>query len=101
MKKIFLSTASLLLVVTASMAQVVGPAPQASQRGRIRQGVATGTLTPTEAARLRAREANITATKQAARADGVVTTAERRVVRSEERRTSRAIYRQKHDAQVR
>ena len=60
----FLSIYSLLLVVTASMAQVAGPALQASQRGRIRQGVATGTLTLAEAARLRAREANITATKQ-------------------------------------
>ena len=53
------------------------------------------------APRLRTREADIRQDKQAARADGVVTPDERRDIRTDERRTSRAIYRQKHDGQVR
>jgi hypothetical protein len=101
-----LVTASLLVLLATKLpvaqAQALRPAiSQPVERARIRQGVRSGELTPNEAARLHAREANITATKQAARADGVVTPAERQVVRREERRTSRAIYRQKHDGQVR
>ena len=105
--KLTLFTAPLLglllaIELPAAQAQVLRPATsQPAERARIRQGVRSGELTGPEAASLRAREANITATKQAARADGVVTPAERRVVRSEERHASRAIYRQKHDAQVR
>jgi len=102
----FAAPLAVLLVMAAELpaaqAQALRPATnQPVERARIRQGVSSGELTRPEAARLRAREANITATKQAARADGVVTPTERRVVRGEERRTSRAIYRQKHDGQVR
>ena len=103
--KAALIVAPLLLLAAklpAAQAQALRPAAsQPVERARIRQGVRSGELTPIEAARLHAREANITATKQAARADGVVTPAERQVVRREERRTSRAIYRQKHNGQVR
>ena len=104
MRKVFSAAAFVLLATTATLAQVlvpVRPAPQANQRARIRQGVATGNLTPAEAARMRSREAGITAEKRAARADGVVTPGERHDIRKTEQRTSRAIYRQKHDAQVR
>ena len=98
MKNVFSAAALVLLVTTATCAQV---APQANQRARIRQGVANGELTRTEAARMRGREAGITAEKRAARADGVVTPGERRDIKSSERSASRAIYRQKHDGQVR
>jgi len=106
MKPSFFAAALVALLVAAELpaarAQVLRPATsQPVERARIRQGVRSGELTRPEAARLRAREANITATKQAALADGVVTPTERRVVRGEERRASRAIYRQKHDGQVR
>jgi hypothetical protein len=86
----------------AAQAQVPRPATsQPVERARICQGVCSGELTPWQMrARLRAREANITAAKQAAQADGVIIPAEHRVVRGEERCTSRAIYRQKHDSQV-
>lgn len=104
MKKVFSAASFVLLATTATLAQVlvpVRPAPQANQRARIRQGVATGELTRTEAARMRGREAGIAAEKRAARADGVVTPGERRGIKSSERSASRAIYRQKHDGQVR
>ena len=101
---LYLLFAGLLLALTAGAAAAQTPAlnaRQATQRARIRQGVATGELNRREAARMRGREAGITAEKRAARADGVVTPAERLDIRKDEQRASRAIYRQKHDAQVR
>ncbi|GAB3584724.1 hypothetical protein [Hymenobacter daeguensis] len=76
-------------------------ARQRNERARINQGVASGELTRTEAARMRGREAEIRQDKRAAKSDGVVTRDERQDIRQDERQASRAIYRQKHDAQVR
>ena len=100
MQKMILA-AAFLLTATVSFAQAVGPASQANQRARIRQGVATGELTRPEAARLKGREAAIRHDKRAARADGVVTRRERKDIRQEKTSASRAIYNQKHDGQVR
>jgi Skp family chaperone for outer membrane proteins len=72
---------------------------QANQEKRIEQGVKSGQLTKREAARLEKREGKLEADKQAAKADGKVTKAERRKLNREADRDSRAIYRQKHDAQ--
>ncbi|RYE90216.1 MAG: hypothetical protein EOO37_03470 [Cytophagaceae bacterium] len=99
-----LSAAVVLLIATATLAQAQTPvinARQQNQRARIRQGVATGELNRREAARMRGREAGITTEKRAARADGVVTPGERQDIRRTENSASRAIYRQKHDGQVR
>ncbi len=105
MKNTVLSfAASVLLAATVFAAQAQTPvinANQRNQRARIRQGVASGELNRREAARMRSREAGITAEKRAARADGVVTRGERRDIRGNERSASRAIYNQKHDGQVR
>lgn len=87
----------------AAMAQAPTPglnARQANERARIRQGVASGQLNRPEAARMRARQANIHQEKKAARADGVVTHDERQDIRQDQRQASRAIHRQKHDQQV-
>lgn len=89
---------------SAATAQTATPAVahrQAHQRARIKEGVRSGELTRTEAARLRAREADIREDKREARADGVVTPGERHEIRRDTRQASRAIYRQKHDAQTR
>ena len=99
-----LAAISFLAVSYPSDAQVVTPginARQRNERARIRQGVASGELTRTEAARLRAREAGIRQDKRAAHADGVVTRDERHDIRKDESQASRAIYRQKHDGQKR
>ncbi|QKG53520.1 hypothetical protein [Hymenobacter sp. BRD67] len=108
MKNLFCSVAAFcgLLAVSAPLAQAQDRTPainarQAQERNRIRQGVRSGELTRPEAARLRGREARIGADKRAARADGVVTRGERQEIRHDEQRTSRAIYNQKHDRQVR
>jgi len=74
---------------------------QVNQQERIADGVKDGQLTAPETAKLETREANIQADKKEAKSDGVVTSKERKHLKREENRTSRAIYRQKHDAQHR
>ena len=99
-----LAACGLLAIPHMASAQTATPAitaRQANERARIRQGVASGQLTHPEAARLRAREADIHQDKKAARADGVVTRDERQDIRKDERQASRAIYRHKHDNQTR
>lgn len=99
-----LAALALLTVTTSASAQTATPgitARQHSEQARIRQGVRSGQLTPVEAARLRTREADIREDKREAKADGVVTHEERHELRKDENQASRAIYRQKHDAQVR
>lgn len=73
---------------------------QVNQQKRIDQGVASGQLNARESRRLDKREAKIAADEAKARSDGKVTKAERRHLRHEENRASRAIYRQKHDRQT-
>ena len=73
---------------------------QVEQEKRIQQGVASGALTPKEAAKLEKRESKIQADKVAAKADGKVTNAERRKLTREQNRASAAIKREKHDRQT-
>ena len=74
---------------------------QEHQQKRIAHGVKNGELTAKETAKLETREAKIQHDKRVAKSDGNVSSVERRKLRREENRTSRAIYRQKHDAQAR
>lgn len=68
-----------------------------SQENRIINGLRSGELTVAEARQLQARENGIEAQKQSAKADGVVTPMERRDIRRAQAKTSRAIYRKKHN----
>jgi len=68
---------------------------------RIRRGVRSGELTRTERAGLKMKEARVRRDERAARANGVVTPAERRNINRDKKNLNRSIYRQKHDAQVR
>lgn len=70
---------------------------QVQQQKRIAEGVRSGELTAKETANLETREAKIQADKRAAKADGVVTTAERAKLQAEENRASRKIYQKKHN----
>lgn len=107
MKKNVISAACLLALITIAstgFAQTKTPVVkerQENQQKRIAAGVKDGELTAKETEHLEAREAKIQSDKKAAKADGVVTRQERAKLRREQNRTSRAIYRQKHDAQVR
>lgn len=72
---------------------------QANQERRIDQGVASGALTPREANRLEAGQARVNRMENRAKADGVVTGAERARLQQAQDVQSARIYRQKHDAQ--
>ena len=99
-----LAVAVSMLVAGTVVAQTATPGiteRQENQKARIEQGVKSGQLTHREAARLRAEQRSIRAEKRLAKADGVVTPAERAKIRRDQRRASRDIYRQKHDAQTR
>ena len=74
-----------------------------NQQERIAQGVKSGQLTPRETAHLEGREAAIHKEVHNDRVanGGKLTPAEKAKVNRQENRTSRAIYRQKHDAQHR
>lgn len=73
---------------------------QARQQQHINQGTASGQLTAKEASRLQQREAKLANDEAAAKADGVVTRAERRKLHREANHNSHAIRRQKHDRQT-
>ncbi len=72
------------------------------QQERIAQGVKSGQLTSGETARLEGRESRINREVHNDRAanGGTLTAAERRQVNRQEDRTSRAIYRKKHNGRV-
>jgi hypothetical protein len=104
MRRFFALIPATLLIAMAALAQTATPGvteKQINQKERIKEGVKSGELTRAEARRLRAREAKIQHDKKVAKSDGVVTREERAKLHREQRRTSRAIYREKHDAQER
>lgn len=72
---------------------------QAHQERRIGQGVASGELTEREARRLQRQQGVIAKAEDHAKADGSVSRDERRRLHHMQDHASRAIYRQKHDAQ--
>jgi hypothetical protein len=99
---------ALAFAAFAAQAQSAGPAAtpgidkrQANQEKRIDQGVASGQLTRREARRMERQQAAVDRAEDKAKADGVVTKAERARLHNQQDRTSRRIYRQKHDAQQR
>jgi Skp family chaperone for outer membrane proteins len=106
--EIFMKTKALVTVLALtmaglSMAQTATPnldKREANQQQRIDQGVASGQLNARETNRLQKREAKLAADEAAAKADGTVTRAERRKLQREANRDSKAIRKQKHDAQT-
>jgi len=70
---------------------------QHEQQKRIRHGVRSGELTRGEARRLERDERGIRQEERAARADGVVTRGERREINRDLNKTSRRVYRAKHN----
>ena len=72
---------------------------EANQQKRIAEGVENGSLTPKETAKLENREAKIHNEIKTDRAanGGKLTPAERAKINREQNRTSRAIYRKKHN----
>jgi hypothetical protein len=83
----------------ASAATPVFDQRQHNQDRRIDQGVASGALTTPEARRLDRQQDAIERAEDKAKADGVVTHRERKHLGKMQNHSSKAIYRQKHDAQ--
>lgn len=97
-----LSAAALVLCSFMVFAQDNTATPRVDRREqrqqrRIEQGEKSGQLTPRETRNLERREAKIHRDEAKAKSDGTVTPAERRKLNREENRTSRAIYRKKHN----
>ena len=74
---------------------------QANQERRIDQGIASGELTKREAHRMNHQQAVVNRAEDKAKADGTVTAQEKKRLTKAQNKTSRHIYRQKHDAQDR
>ena len=92
-----------LLTTTAGLASASTATPrvdrrEARQHARIRQGVASGRLTPGETARLRTGQHHVRAMERRAKADGVVMPGERARIARAQNRQSRQIFRLKHNA---
>jgi len=74
---------------------------QANQQKRIEQGIQSGELNQREAARLQREQNRIQAMENKALADGEMSKQERRRIQRRLNKSSRHIYREKHDAQKR
>jgi hypothetical protein len=93
--KLLFSAIILALAVSSADAQTV--VRQKRQHQRIKQGVRSGELTRAEAVNLRNGQKEIREDKREARADGVVTPAEKKEIRQDQRQESRKIFRKKHN----
>jgi len=91
--KTLLAFTLVLFSVTASQAQ--------TQRARIRHGVKSGELTRRETKTLVKQQVETRQDVKAAKADGVVTAAEKKEIKQDKRKSNRAIYRKKHNVRVR
>lgn len=72
---------------------------QETQQKRIEQGIQSGELNQREAARLQREQNRIEAMENKALADGTLSKAEKRRLQRRLNKSSRHIYREKHDAQ--
>lgn len=104
---ILFALAFTLVLADIALAQTPTPTPgkrtpvatrrQGNQQKRIGKGVASGELKAGEVRKLEQDQKEIKETKQEARADGTVTGAERKEIQKEQNKTSRKIYRAKHN----
>lgn len=74
---------------------------QMNQSVRITQGIASGSLTGSEAVRLGLQQGRVYNKEQRFKSDGQLTMRERAIIHRDLLKSSKSIYRQKHDGQVR
>jgi hypothetical protein len=96
--KLLFSAIILALAVSNADAQT---GKQVRQHKRIKQGVKSGEITKAEAINLRKGQQEIRQEKREAKADGVVTPAEKKEIRQDQRQESRKIFRKKHNGRTR
>ncbi|HAM73256.1 MAG TPA: hypothetical protein DCM86_16595 [Verrucomicrobiales bacterium] len=95
------ATAELTLPASARGGRTPGVAHrQGAQHERIAEGVKSGQLTESKAQGLRQEQQAIRTEKQAYKADGVVTPAERKDLHQDQNQASKDIYNAKHNDQV-
>jgi hypothetical protein len=70
---------------------------EANQQRRINKGIRSGALTPRETYRLQRRQANIHAQENRFKSDGNLSRRERRTLHNRLNKSSKAIYRAKHN----
>lgn len=99
-KTIFMALFACAFMI-AGVAQAQNPAKSHNQKVRITKGVRTGQLTRPEARMLVRQQRQIGKMKMQARADGRVTSRERRNIKKAEHRADVAIYRQRHNQRSR
>jgi hypothetical protein len=90
---------ALALGVSSADAQIRHRAQR--QHQRIRHGVKSGELTKPEARNLREDQKDLHQDIKLAKSDGKVTPGERRIIKKEENKDSREIYRKKHNRRIR
>jgi hypothetical protein len=99
-----LTAAATALLAFGAFAQAASTqgidARQTRQETRIEKGVASGALTSTEVKRLDAKEERVVRLEHRAKADDRVTQDEKARIVHTQNKASRAIKRQKHDAQT-
>ncbi len=103
MKRTLLTATIFASMTTIAAAQSSTPGidgRQANQEQRIQQGVSSGRLTPHETYKLEQGQARVRNQENRAKADGVVTNAERARIQRAQNVQSQRIYNQKHDAQT-
>jgi hypothetical protein len=74
---------------------------QKVQRARVREGVTSGELTRTEAAKARHDQRKVRRTERRAKADGEVTDQEKARIQRKQNKASRSLRRNKNDDQTR
>src|SRR3954462_90789 len=92
--------AALIALPAAAFAQGAGTEVQRNinQQNRIEQGLTSGELTTSEAARLEREQSQVNRMESRAMKDGVLTDAEKSRINGAQNRVSRDIHREKHDA---
>ncbi len=93
-KKLLTAFVIMIIAATNVNAQVT---TNASDKVKIRQGVKSGELTKAERVRLAKQQKEIRKDVKSAKADGVVTRAERKDIKRQKRQADRTIYRKKNN----
>ena len=93
-KKILAALVIMIIAASNLNAQVT---PNPSDKLKIGQGVKSGELTKAETVKLAKQQKEIRKDVKSAKADGEVTTAERKDIKKDKRKADRTIYRKKHN----
>ena len=95
--KLKLSLAIVVFVLCTGIANAQVIRHERNQHQRIKQGVRSGELTAAERKKLALQQKDIREDVKEAREDHVVTPAEKKEIRQDQRQASRSIYRKKHN----